>query len=199
MGSEGSVVHAVVLLRVEADLGGLDGCSQRLLQSCLGWGKDHPCEHSPAAFRCPGFRALARCLCSCKTLCVCVCVHASMQVVDASWNKLRSCPQDLLGCINNLLVLNLSYNRLDRWPAGLHMPALVVLDLSFNRLQQLPADMGQQMPSLQDLYMANNYLTGLPDSLARLELRDLFVSENNFQLVPKVGGGRGCLQEDLAA
>jgi Leucine-rich repeat (LRR) protein len=112
-----------------------------------------------------------------------------LQVVDAHYNKLRSCPQDLLGCINNLLVLNLSYNRLDSWPAGLHMPALVVLDLSFNKLQQLPEDMGQQLPALQDLYMANNFLTGLPDSLSRLELRDMFVSENDFQVVPKVSMG----------
>jgi Leucine-rich repeat (LRR) protein len=107
-------------------------------------------------------------------------------VVDLGYNKLSSCPRDLLGCINNLLVLNLAYNRLDSWPAGLHMPGLVVLNLSFNKLQQLPADMGQHMPGLQQLYLANNFLTQLPDSLKELELRDLFVSENELQTVPKV-------------
>jgi Leucine-rich repeat (LRR) protein len=111
----------------------------------------------------------------------------ALQVVDLGFNKLRSCPTDLLGCINNLLVLNMSYNRLDSWPKGLHIPCLVVLNLSFNKLQELPADMGRQLPALQQLYLANNFLSALPDSLAELELRDLFVSENELQAVPKVG------------
>jgi Leucine-rich repeat (LRR) protein len=111
----------------------------------------------------------------------------ALQVVDLGFNKLRSCPADLLGCINNLLVLNMSYNRLDSWPEGLHMPGLVVLNLSFNKLQELPADMGRQLPALQQLYLANNFLSALPDSLAELELRDLFISENELQAVPKVG------------
>jgi Leucine-rich repeat (LRR) protein len=113
-------------------------------------------------------------------------------VVDLSYNKLSTCPRDILGCINSLLVLNLSYNRLETWPTGLHMPALVVLNLSFNKLQQLPPDLGQQMPALQQLYLANNFLKELPDSLAQLELRDLFVSENDLQVVPKVGPSCSC-------
>lgn len=125
-----------------------------------------------------------------QNLLLCCHTQLSMQVVDLAYNKLHSCPQNLLGCINNLLVLNLSYNRLVSWPAGLHMPGLVVLNLSFNKLQQLSADMGQHMPALQQLYLANNFLTELPDSFKELELRDLFVSENELQTVPKVGGGR---------
>lgn len=74
------------------------------------------------------------------------------------------------------------------------MPGLVVLNVSFNKLQKLPADMGQQLPVLQQLYLANNFLTGLPDSLAELELRDLFVSENELQAVPKVGYSSCCGQ-----
>lgn len=119
-------------------------------------------------------------------------VTVVLQVVDLSYNKISTCPSDLLGCINNLLVLNLSYNRLDTWPAGLHMPALVVLNLSFNKLWQLPSDMGQRMPALQQLYLANNFLKELPDSLAQLELRDLFVSENDLQVVPKVSPSSCC-------
>lgn len=110
-----------------------------------------------------------------------------LQVVDVCFNKLRSCPQDLLGCINNLVVLNLSYNRLSNWPAAMHMPALAILNLSFNNLELLPDNIGQEMPALQQLYLANNYLTSLPDSLALVQLCDLFVSENELQVLPQVG------------
>lgn len=107
-------------------------------------------------------------------------------MVDVSFNRLHSCPHDLLGCINNLLVLNLSYNGLSSWPSGLHMPALVVLDLSFNLLEQLADDIGQQLPALEQLYLANNFLKHLPTSLGMLDLRDLFLSENAFEAVPQV-------------
>lgn len=148
------------------------------------------------------FTQVHACRCNCRFTCtsslwlrfeafIRSCVSC-LQVVDLSYNKISTCPRDLLGCINNLLVLNLSYNRLETWPAGLHVPGLVVLNLSFNRLWQVPPDVGQQMPALQQLYLANNCLKELPDSLAQLELRDLFVSENDLQVVPKVGPSCWC-------
>lgn len=91
-------------------------------------------------------------------------------------------------------MLNLAYNRLETWPSGMRLPALVVLNLSFNVLQSLPTDMGAQLPALQQLYLANNYLTSLPDSLAQPELRDLFVSENDLQAVPQVRGAGGVVR-----
>jgi Leucine-rich repeat (LRR) protein len=67
------------------------------------------------------------------------------------------------------------------------MASLSVLDLSLNKLAQLPAELGEQMPGLQQLYLANNYLKQLPESLGQATgLQDLFLSENGFEEVPKV-------------
>jgi Leucine-rich repeat (LRR) protein len=86
-----------------------------------------------------------------------------------------------------LVVLNMSYNSLKAVPANLNMSSLSVLDLSFNKLAILPAELGQLMPGLQQLYLANNYLKQLPDSIGQMTgLQDLFLSENGFEEVPQV-------------
>jgi Leucine-rich repeat (LRR) protein len=112
---------------------------------------------------------------------------AAVQVVDAAWNCLRAPPAELLGCIDALLVLDLSCNALAAWPAGLCMPSLAVLNVSFCKLQSLPEDMGRQLPRLQQLFAANNFLEALPDSLAACaSLQDVFLSENAFTALPQV-------------
>ena len=52
---------------------------------------------------------------------------------------------------------------------------LGVLNLSFNRLTTLPKALGKA-PVLQQMYLANNQLSDLPDSFAALPMVDLFLS-----------------------
>lgn len=112
----------------------------------------------------------------------------AVQVLDCSHNTLKAMPQQLLQSMGHLMVLNMSFNGLKILPTGLQLPALKVLDLSFNKLVSLPVDLGQQLQGLQQLYLANNYLKELPDSLEQATgLQDLFLSENAFGNVPKVG------------
>jgi Leucine-rich repeat (LRR) protein len=93
----------------------------------------------------------------------------------------------MLQAMPRLLVLNMAYNGLKSIPANLVMSSLSVLDLSFNKLALLPAELGQQMPGLQQLYLANNYLKQLPESLGQMTgLQDLFLSENGIEEVPQV-------------
>ena len=61
---------------------------------------------------------------------------------------------------------------------------LSVLNLSFNRLSQLPKALGGA-PVLQQMYLANNQLTDLPDTFSKLPMIDLFLSENLFTTIPK--------------
>lgn len=88
--------------------------------------------------------------------------------------------------LEKLLVADLSFNSLKAVPEGCALHTVAVLNLAFNKLASLPADIGVQMPNLQQLYLANNYLTSLPASLANTPVHDMFLSENNFDRVPQV-------------
>lgn len=68
--------------------------------------------------------------------------------------------------------------------AGVVPEHLGVLNLSFNRLSQLPKALGSA-PVLQQMYLANNQLTDLPDTFSKLPMVDLFLSENLFTTIPK--------------
>jgi Leucine-rich repeat (LRR) protein len=61
---------------------------------------------------------------------------------------------------------------------------LGVLNLSFNKIKAMPKALGNA-PVLQQMYLANNQLTDLPSSYAKLPMVDLFLSENLFTTVPK--------------
>lgn len=100
--------------------------------------------------------------------------------------RLKDIIPQLLQSLPKLLVANLSFNILQSFPAAVNLATLAVLNLSFNKLTSLPEGLGTQLPALQQLYLTNNHLTGLPDSLAVMPLHDLFLSENALQQVPQV-------------
>lgn len=100
--------------------------------------------------------------------------------------RLREAPQEILQGLHKLLVANLSFNNINTFSSSAHLSSVAVLNLSFNKLTSLPQDLGQQLPGLQQLYLANNYLSSLPDSLDRVPLHDLFLSENAFEQLPQV-------------
>ena len=52
---------------------------------------------------------------------------------------------------------------------------LGVLNLSFNKIRALPPALGGA-PVLQQMYLANNLLTDLPESFSALPMVDLFLS-----------------------
>lgn len=98
-------------------------------------------------------------------------------------------PKQVLAGMPQLVVLNLSSNRLTSFELrGLRLAQLRVLNLSFNKLDSLPDDMGKLLPALQQLYLSNNFLSALPESLDAASLHDCFLSENMLGDVPKVSG-----------
>ena len=96
-----------------------------------------------------------------------------------------------LGGLSELRVLRLEVNRLSgEIPEELaNLSALTQMLLSDNDLTgTIPGELGD-MPALLELWVAGNRLSGtIPLSLARLELTDLFLSENSFT---------GCLPHGL--
>ena len=96
-----------------------------------------------------------------------------------------------LGDLSELRVLRLEVNRLSgEIPEELaNLSALTQMLLADNDLTgTIPGELGD-MPALLELWVAGNRLSGtIPLSLARLELTDLFLSENSFT---------GCLPHGL--
>jgi Leucine-rich repeat (LRR) protein len=111
---------------------------------------------------------------------------SSIYIADvrhSGWTELSA---SVLG-LQQLVVLNAGHNELTQVADGVTPEHVGVLNLSFNRLASLPAALGSS-PVLQQMYLANNELTDLPESFSQLPMVDLFLSENRFTTIPKVGG-----------
>ena len=90
--------------------------------------------------------------------------------------------------VESLLILNLAHNELGTVvdARGHKWTQLAVLNLSFNARQSLPSSLGTAT-RLQQLYVANNQLEALPESLGALPLVDLFLSENRLRCASTAG------------
>ncbi|ORY01401.1 hypothetical protein K493DRAFT_405577 [Basidiobolus meristosporus CBS 931.73] len=99
--------------------------------------------------------------------------------LDLSFKGLEKFPETQ----NDVTHLILTQNSINRFPlcAFWNLPQLVVLDLSFNQIVELPPDIGQ-VKTLKELYLRNNHIEALPQTLYNLEnLEVLDVSENRIQ------------------
>ena len=101
-----------------------------------------------------------------------------------SGNQLDGEIPEELGSLRSLEVLRLELNQLTGTiPAELgDLGALRQMLLADNMLTgSIPAELGD-MPGLEELWLAGNQLSGrIPVRLGRLELTDLFLSENPFE------------------
>lgn len=116
---------------------------------------------------------------------------SALKTLYLSDNRLDGEIPEELGRLSNLAVLGLELNLLSgEIPAELgDLVALRQLLLADNSLTgSIPEELGD-MPALEELWLAGNQLSGsIPLSLARLQLTDLFLSQNSFT---------GCLPHGL--
>lgn len=89
-----------------------------------------------------------------------------------------------------LLNLNLSHNRLKRFPMDVLLFAnLNSLDLSYNNLAKIPKEIGQ-LKYLKELKLRNCSLQEFPSTIVSLNgLRVLDLSENGFRCIPPPSSG----------
>ena len=83
---------------------------------------------------------------------------------DLSHNDLDESPPAHMGWLEALWMAG---NMIERLGAATRLMNLRLLDLSDNRLNHLPAELGK-LESLEELYLRNNMLRGLPREAKRL-------------------------------
>ena len=94
-------------------------------------------------------------------------------------NNISDLPKEI-GNLENLSVLNLSFNCLTRLPDEICQLNLVELHSSGNQLQQLPENIGK-LDRLCQLDLSDNKLQILPTSISELKcLQKLNLSKNQF-------------------
>uniref|UniRef100_A0A1I8PJR2 TIR domain-containing protein n=1 Tax=Stomoxys calcitrans TaxID=35570 RepID=A0A1I8PJR2_STOCA len=93
---------------------------------------------------------------------------AELQVLDVSYNELRSLP-DVWGAsrLRRLQQLNLQHNNISSLAANslAGLSSLRVLNLSFNHLESLPADSFAGNKELREIHLQGNELYDLPKGL----------------------------------
>lgn len=67
--------------------------------------------------------------------------------------------------LSHVAALNLSYNRLENFPAGFKTGSLTVLDLRNNRIKHLQGFAFSNMPSLTRVYASNNSINEIGEGL----------------------------------
>jgi len=110
--------------------------------------------------------------------------HSNQQInnkLDLSRQNLEKIPEYVFG-LNNLAELDVSNNKLTGAIQAeiRHLQNLTILNASYNQMTGVPAEIGQ-LSLLEELDLSNNQLTGLPLELGNLQkLKILNISGNQY-------------------
>ncbi|KAI9140170.1 hypothetical protein BKA69DRAFT_1081443 [Paraphysoderma sedebokerense] len=101
-------------------------------------------------------------------------------------NEITQLNVNVFSSLKNLVVLDLSYNKLHSVPAGIFssFKKLVNLSLAGNKLSALPSD-ATCLASLQNLDLSDNSFTAFPSQTSSLtSLQRLDLSQNAISIIP---------------
>ena len=131
----------------------------------------------------------------------------NLTTLELRRNELSVLP-DSVGELPQLRALEVSYNRLSEFPTMYHadqlrylrashnnfteldpkhvrgLTGLLELHMQHNQLSALPETLGTSCEALTGLWMGNNLLSTLPDSMAGLSLERLDVQNNKLEALP---------------
>ncbi len=109
----------------------------------------------------------------------------NLEVLDLSFNDIDTLPKEI-GLLANLKYLFLSGNSLTTIPSEIgKLDKLQTLDLENNALNNLPGEIGD-LSNLTDLFLEKNSLTALPAGLGNLtNLEFLDLQSNNLTTLPQ--------------
>jgi hypothetical protein len=114
-----------------------------------------------------------------------LCLHGDSDPRERIMRPLKSLP-DEIGCLGNLVVLDISVNELEELPEVIgELKHLMVLNAHANRIKHLPEEICQ-LKRLEFLYLSGNQLENLPESIADLEnMRELNLKDNALTSLPE--------------
>lgn len=119
-------------------------------------------------------------------------VLISLQVLDASENRIRKLNRESFSQYTNLKFLYLSENIISKVEPGTFalLIYLETLDLSSNVLRVVPPEI-LNLPRLRKLYLADNELTNVSFALVKKPIRSpleyLNLASNEFYRIPDIG------------
>nr|XP_040044913.1 leucine-rich repeat-containing protein 69 [Gasterosteus aculeatus aculeatus] len=110
-------------------------------------------------------------------------------------NRITAVPPDVIRGLQNLVVLNLNHNQIQRLPPEIkslsRLRHLSVLD---NKLEEVPVELGH-LTSLTEINLTSNNLSWLPQQLYQCkELTKLHVARNKLTCLPEGIGALAKLQ-----
>ncbi|KAM3395567.1 receptor-like protein EIX1 [Capsicum galapagoense] len=111
------------------------------------------------------------------------CVSGSLEYLNLEENHIGGSLTDNVANFASLRELRLGRNKLNEYFPGVvgKLPSLVILDLSWNRIEGSVPDLSLLL-SLRELYLSHNQLTGLTESFGRLsKLEKLYLDFNQLE------------------
>ena len=110
-----------------------------------------------------------------------ICKIRSLQVLNASHNKLKVLPWDELAVLEKLKALILNDNQLTAFPPTACLPkSLDTLVLSGNQLAELPATIFRRLGNLTKVSLSHNHLHTLPDLAECWQLKEVRLAGNRI-------------------
>ncbi|PRP77427.1 lipoprotein [Planoprotostelium fungivorum] len=109
-------------------------------------------------------------------------LHKTCKRINISNNYIPTFPREFFILFENLIVLNISHNKMIKLPDGIsRMTTLIELNLSHNNIDELPTKFGQ-LQNLRRLDLSWNRVQEFPPQFSELvQLRELSVSGNVFK------------------
>uniref|UniRef100_A0A672YV23 Leucine rich repeat containing 69 n=1 Tax=Sphaeramia orbicularis TaxID=375764 RepID=A0A672YV23_9TELE len=110
-------------------------------------------------------------------------------------NQITLVPPEVIGCLPNLVILNLNHNHIQRLPAEVKsLVKLQHLSVMDNQLEEVPAELGH-LTELTEMNFTFNNVSSLPQQLYRCrELTKLYLARNKLSHLPEGIGALAKLQ-----
>ncbi|XP_068189644.1 leucine-rich repeat-containing protein 69 [Antennarius striatus] len=101
-------------------------------------------------------------------------------------NQITAVPPEAIGGLQNLVVLNLNHNQIQRLPPQIKsLKRIQHLSLLDNKLEEIPIELGH-LTRLSEINLTSNNLSHLPHQLYQCkELSKLYVARNQLTYLPE--------------
>ena len=112
-----------------------------------------------------------------------------VQLIDLSYNNLQDLPSQLFRQLNDLLELRLDFNQISRIPEELFKSQKQIkrIDLDHNKVTSIPKGLFRELNKMEVLHLENNHITAIDEEAFATDsssLREIYLQNNKITRVP---------------